>query len=68
MGELIEEINPYDFGVGKNTFKTDIDAIINELVGSRKVDPRNPTARDNRALMMKPYGGIVTDEVLRGME
>lgn len=68
LGELIEEVNPYDFGVGKNTFNTDIDAVINELVRSRNVDPRNPTANDNRALMMKPYGGIITDEVLRGME
>lgn len=30
-------------------------------------DPRNPTAGDLRALQMKPYSGIITEQVIRNV-
>ena len=31
-------------------------------------DPANPTAQEIRALQMKPYGGTITEDILRRME
>ena len=30
-------------------------------------DPRNPTANDLRALQMKPYGGVITEQIIRNV-
>jgi hypothetical protein len=29
------------------------------------IDPRNPSQQDIRALQMKPYGGILTSDILK---
>lgn len=30
-------------------------------------DPRNPTSNDLRALQMKPYGGVITEQIIRSV-
>lgn len=35
---------------------------------SKTVDPLNPSPRDIRAVTMKPYSGVITEDILRSLE
>ena len=40
--------------------------LLEDLAKERKViDPTNPSADDMRALMMKPYSGVITSQMLK---
>ena len=63
-------------GAGKGVLRNAEAATIFDMLPDAKFgkkqkkvkDPANPTAREIRALQMKPYGGTITETILRRME
>ena len=78
--DIFESDHPsYPFavpGAGVGVLKKADEATVFDLLpearfgaSQKKVkDPANPTAQEVRALQMKPYGGTITEEILRRME
>jgi hypothetical protein len=67
----------YPAGVpGQGLGRTDQEVSIFELLPDARYgekqkavkDPQRPTAREIRALTMKPYAGRITEDILRGLE
>jgi hypothetical protein len=55
-------------GIGRVAEDIGIFQLLPNVVKARGIlDPRNPAATDVRALQMKPYAGIITEDVLRGL-
>jgi hypothetical protein len=55
-------------GQGLGQLKEDVNIfqLMPNVVSARGIpDPRNPRATDIRALQMKPYAGVITDELLK---
>ena len=63
-------------GIGRIKEDVQIYQLMPEVAAARKAakkktnaykDPRSPSSGDVRALVMKPYGGVITDKVLKNL-
>jgi hypothetical protein len=53
-------------GIGTLAEDKNIFELLPEVVQARGIpDPKNPRATDLRALQMKPYSGVITNELLK---
>ena len=56
-------------GIGQVKEDTSIFELLPQVLMERNIqDARNPSELDKRALMMKPYGGVLTEDILKGLK
>ncbi len=68
MGRLKEDVQAYQLLPAAANYR--MQPRFSEKTGKPievMTDPRNPTANDLRALQMKPYGGVITEQIIRSV-